>query len=65
MAKPQVPKLPHDSSLHCRDETTTQTHQTDQKKKKKNKKKNKDRSVETDEIPMESFLNWKQNPKTT
>ena len=44
MAKPQMSNLPHDSSLHSRDETTTQTHQTDQKKKKKNKKKNKDKS---------------------
>ena len=53
MAKPQTSNLPHDSSLHSRDETTTPTHQTDQKKKKKSKKKkNKDKSDETDESLM-------------
>ena len=53
MAKPQMSNLLHDSSLHSRDETTTPTHQTDQKKKKKNKKKkNKYKSNETDESPM-------------
>ena len=54
MAKPQMSNLPHDLSLHSRDdETTTPTHQTYQKKKKKNKKKkNKDKSDETDESPM-------------
>ena len=39
MAKPQMSNLPHDSSLHSRDKTTTKLQQTDQKKKKKNKKK--------------------------
>ena len=53
MAKSQMSNLPHDSSLHSRDEATTPTHQTDQKNKKKNKKKkNKDKSDETDESPM-------------
>ena len=53
MAKPQMSNLLHDSSLHSRDETTTQTHQTDQKKKKKNNnKKNKGKSDEKDENPM-------------
>ena len=38
MAKPQMSNLPHDSSLHSRDENSTLSHQTDQKKKRKNKK---------------------------
>ena len=53
MTKPQIPNLPHESSLHSRDKTTTKTQQTDQKRKKKNKKKNKNRDPdETDETPM-------------
>ena len=54
MAKPQMSNLPHDSSLHFRDKTTTKPQETDQKKKKKNKKKkNKDREpVGTEETPM-------------
>ena len=51
MAKPQMSNLPHDSSLHSRDENSTISHQTDQKKKRKNKRK-KNKVEETDESPM-------------
>ena len=51
MAKPQMSDLPHDSSLHSRDENSTTSQQTDQKKERKNKRK-KNKVEETEGSPM-------------